>query len=140
MSSCQYGRVQPPWTKPPSVSSSGAPGAWITPSSVMNSCTTIFLTATPPSTISGMGKHRQDDHAAGPSCFVERLLEICDDELLHLEHGIHGGQRSLLVRMAQQFPQLFRNDLPRESVPVLEPAALFGLRARRELLPEVVHL
>lgn len=33
MSSCQYGTVHPPCVKPPSVSSSAPPGAWITPSS-----------------------------------------------------------------------------------------------------------
>ena len=42
MSSCQYGIVQPPWVKPPSVSSSAAPGAWMTPSTVMNSATMSF--------------------------------------------------------------------------------------------------
>src|SRR5262245_26491939 len=43
MSSCQYGCVQPPCVKPPSVSSSAPPGAWITPSSVMNSATISSL-------------------------------------------------------------------------------------------------
>src|SRR5262245_2146087 len=37
MSSCQYGSVQPPWRKPPSVSSFSPPGACITPSRLTNS-------------------------------------------------------------------------------------------------------
>src|SRR3954469_2270018 len=43
MSSCQYGQVHPPYSNPPSVSSSFPPGAWITPSRVMNSETMSFL-------------------------------------------------------------------------------------------------
>src|SRR5215510_4780348 len=42
MSSCQYGCVHPPWAKPPSLSSSAPPGAWITPSNETNSETTIL--------------------------------------------------------------------------------------------------
>src|SRR5688572_8042835 len=42
MSSCQYGCVQPPWAKPPSVSSSAPPGACMTPSNETNSDTTIL--------------------------------------------------------------------------------------------------
>src|SRR5512133_1125963 len=43
MASCQYGRVHPPCLKPPSVSSTSPPGAWITPSKVMNSATISSL-------------------------------------------------------------------------------------------------
>src|SRR5687768_2298173 len=42
MSSCQYGMVQPPCSKPPSRSSSFPPGACTTPSRVMNSETMSF--------------------------------------------------------------------------------------------------
>src|SRR5688572_24257453 len=48
MSSCQYGTVQPPCLNPPSVSSSAPPGAWITPSRVMNSATISSLMSVPP--------------------------------------------------------------------------------------------
>src|SRR5678815_3685535 len=39
----KYGIAQPPYLKPPDLSSSALPPAWMTPSSVINSKTTIFL-------------------------------------------------------------------------------------------------
>src|SRR3954463_2965665 len=41
--SSEYGTVQPPYLKPPEVSSSGPPGACITPSRLTIIKTTIFL-------------------------------------------------------------------------------------------------
>src|SRR4051794_8295060 len=42
-SGSKYGIDQPPFVKPPSVSSSGPPGACITPSRLMNSLTMTFI-------------------------------------------------------------------------------------------------
>src|SRR5512143_58058 len=41
--SSEYGAVHPPYAKPPLVSSSGPPGAWMTPSREICSSTIIFL-------------------------------------------------------------------------------------------------
>src|SRR3990172_13036887 len=41
--SSKYGALQPPYLKPPNVSSSGPPGACTTPSNVINDKTIIFL-------------------------------------------------------------------------------------------------
>ncbi len=54
----------------------------------------------------------------------ESLLKIRDDDLLHLEHGIHCGEGSLSVRMPQEIPELLGDDLPRKTKLVFEPAAL----------------
>ena len=42
-SGSKNGMDQPPWANPPSVSSSGPPGAWTTPSRLMNSLTTTRI-------------------------------------------------------------------------------------------------
>src|SRR5512138_3385885 len=44
----EYGHVHPPYVKPPLVSSSGPPGAWMTPSSEICSSTITFLMRVPP--------------------------------------------------------------------------------------------
>ena len=41
-SSSMYRMCQPPWAKPPLESSSAPPGAWATPSRLMNSFTITF--------------------------------------------------------------------------------------------------
>src|SRR5581483_10095279 len=39
----KYLAIHPPWAKPPSVSSVGAPGAWTTPSRLMNSVMGVLM-------------------------------------------------------------------------------------------------
>src|SRR5262249_36051431 len=61
-----------------------------------------------------------------------------DVELLHRQHRRHGAPGLLGVLRLQHLEHDVGHDLPRETVPVLQPAALHFLTASRKLLPEVV--
>src|ERR1022692_1768640 len=61
-------------------------------------------------------------------------------ELLHAEHSLHGSIAASLVRVAHQFGVLSRDDLPGQSVAVLQPAARAFLAAFAKPGPVVVDL
>src|SRR6266542_4656596 len=72
---------------------------------------------------------------------VRRLLEAGDVDLPHPEHGLHGSAGPLRILVAEQLAQPVRDDLPREAVLVLQPAAHALLATiRRELRPQSVDL
>src|ERR1700693_1949820 len=54
--SAKYGAAQPPYVKPSDVSSSGLPGACMTPSKVINDRTIIFLMKSTPYQLLGDGR------------------------------------------------------------------------------------
>src|SRR5690606_22414348 len=68
------------------------------------------------------------------------LLKLPDVELAHLQHGLHGGLRLLLVFRLQQVAQDARDDLPREANLVLEPATWAGFALLGKLCPEFIDL
>ncbi len=61
--------------------------------------------------------------AAGLSLFVG-LLQTRNVELDHLQEGLHHTVRFLGVLVLQHLGQQGGNDLPRETKPVFQPAAL----------------
>lgn len=67
-------------------------------------------------------------------------FETGDIELGHLEHCLHHPVRFHRILVQHQLPEDRRDDLPGETVFVLEPAALILSAALGELLPEIVHL
>ena len=76
------GAVQPPYLKPSASSSFDSPGACMTPSSVINSCTTIFLAIANSPWGSGAELHLHDDWEAVKSTawadmFSPGRLEMC---------------------------------------------------------------
>src|SRR3954447_11053855 len=101
MSSSQNGWTQPPKRKPSRGSSSGPPGACMTPSSE---------TKTEP-----------------VSLRIDLLSRRCrlDRRDVDLAHGHHRLERALgaLAAVAGQLEQALRRDLPREAPAVLAPAA-----------------
>src|SRR5687767_7678259 len=101
MSSAQNGATQPPNRKPPVGSSSGPPGACMTPSSETNTAPVRLR-------IGGNG------FGGG--------LERGDVDLLHLQHRLEDalGAARLAVHGFGQDP---RRDLPRHAPLVLAPAA-----------------
>src|SRR6266540_1329906 len=121
--SSQYFTDQPPSLKPPSRSSSGPPGACITPSIVTKVPTTNFLMRPPPRRSALIGS-----------------LQRRDVEFLHLEHDFHHAPGLGSVRIGKEPVQHRRHDLPREAEAVLHPAALFGLRDGRQGFPVPIHL
>jgi hypothetical protein len=76
-----------------------------------------------------------------PCCLflLRGLLQFFDVELCHLEHGLHDAIRFFVVFVVQQFAQNRRNDLPRHTKPVLEPAAAALLSSGGKFLPKVVN-
>src|SRR6266571_5749983 len=121
--SSQYLTDQPPCSKPPSRSSSGPPGACITPSIVRKVPTTSFLVCLPPRHSALIGS-----------------LQRRDVKFLHLEHDFHYAPGLGSVRIGKEPVQHRRHDLPRESESVLHPAALFSLGYGRQGFPVPIHL
>src|SRR3954466_7048890 len=101
MSSTQKGAVHPPKRKPPVGSSSGPPGACITPSSETN-------TAAVSSRIGG--------------CAFDRGLDRGDVDLAHRHHRLEGAAPACAAGHGQ-LEQSARRDLPGEAPAVLAPAA-----------------
>src|SRR5918996_349024 len=98
-----YGTAQPPWANPPRVSSSGRPGACMTPSSVTLSNTTILMSA-PPRGDGGPGDPRPPSSvvrslAGKAPAGLQQGLEVAEDLapaaaralILHLA-AAHGGK------------------------------------------------
>src|SRR5438105_11439633 len=74
-------------------------------------------------------------------CAGERPLELREVDLLHLQHRLHGPLGPFLVGAVQHLLHPLRGDLPRQAVPVLQPAAHALLAAvLSERVPEVVDL
>src|SRR6476469_2103737 len=72
---------------------------------------------------------------------LERLAQLRDVELGHLEHGLHGPFGGGRVATAQVVVQLSRHDLPRDAEAILQPAAHTRLAAAGlERLPVVIYL
>ena len=73
------------------------------------------------------GDRRSSDrpHDAGGGGF-----DRGDVDLAHLQHRLHGTMRAIRIGVADELDEPIRDDLPRESPPVLQPAA-------RLLLPAV---
>src|SRR5215218_3169212 len=107
MSSLQKGAVQPPNRKPPVGSSSGPPGACMTPSRERKTAPVSL---------------RIDALAA------DRRLDLGDLDLLHRHHRLKGalGRVATLVEGVDQHA---RRDLPGKAPFVLAPAALAFLAA-----------
>src|SRR5580765_2283224 len=63
------------------------------------------------------------------------LLQCLDVELVHLQHGLHDVSCFPGVLVLQHRSQNGGNDLPRQTIPVLQPAASLLLSALGELLP-----
>src|SRR5262249_33949544 len=80
---------------------------------------------------------RRDLFAGGA---VVGLPQLPDFDLLHLQHGGHDTLHFGRILVLDHLEQGARHHLPGHAELVLEPAALHFLAARRELLPEVVHL
>src|SRR3989442_12038319 len=70
-----------------------------------------------------------------PGSALVRALEPSDVDLLHLQHRLHDSLGLHRILVTQELPEDRRNDLPGETVPVLQPAALALLAARGELVP-----
>src|SRR5688572_23788631 len=73
------------------------------------------------------------------SAFV-RALECGDVDFRHLHHRLHHAAGLHGVLVTHELAECRRNDLPRETELVLEPAALALRAAFAELLPERVDL
>src|SRR6266496_5206922 len=71
---------------------------------------------------------------------IVRLLRLAYIDLLHLKYCFHGPLRSFRIFILQHLNYGSRNNLPRQTISVLEPAALaFCAALRSELLPEIIH-
>src|ERR1700722_11346445 len=69
------------------------------------------------------------------------LVEIGDDDLLHLHHGLHDAIGLLAIGIAEVAAERRGHDLPGQAEFVLEPSAMRRLAAiGGQLAPEVVHL
>src|SRR5919109_2530420 len=71
-----------------------------------------------------------DGEADGRCSSSVRPLQLCDVELLHLEHRGHHALRFFGVLVVQHLEQDCRHDLPGHAEAVLEPTALHFLPAR----------
>src|SRR5713101_8622154 len=70
-----------------------------------------------------------------------RVLQLRDVELFHLQHRLHGRTGIAGLRVGEQLAEHRRNDLPRQSELVLQPAARTFLAAvTGELAPVPVDL
>src|SRR5829696_4877331 len=106
--SSQNGCTQPPCRKPPDRSSSGPPGACMTPS--------------------------METKTAPVSLRIDRLatnggFDLGDVDLLHRHHRFEGALGGIAVRIVHGFEQDSRRDLPGEAPLVLAPAAFALLTA-----------
>src|SRR6267154_6713882 len=69
------------------------------------------------------------------------LLEVGDNDLLHLHHGLHDAVGLFAVGIAEVTAECLGHDLPGQSELVLEPSASRFLAAvGGQFIPEVVHL
>src|SRR5712664_99007 len=73
-------------------------------------------------------------------CRLLGPLQAFDVDLLHLHHRLHDALRYCGIGIAQELRQRGRNDLPRQTELILEPAAHLLLSASGELLPQLVDL
>src|SRR3972149_2151176 len=62
-----------------------------------------------------------------------------DVDLAHLKHRLHDPLGFLRVGVPQEFRQGSRNDLPRHTVLILQPAALPFFSTLGELFPQLIH-
>src|SRR3954468_24014896 len=68
-------------------------------------------------------------------------IEIGDDDLLHLHHGLHGSIGLFAIRIAQVTAEGFGHNLPGQTELVLEPSAFRFLAAvGGQPVPEIVYL
>ncbi len=87
-------------------------------------------------------------HRAPPGCVEDLpgsagvgLVEIGDDDFLHLHHGLHGAIRLLAIGIAEVTAKRRGHHLPRQAESVLEPSAFRFLAAvGGQLVPEIVDL
>src|SRR5687768_14684487 len=100
--SSQKGATQPPYRKPPVGSSSGPPGACMTPSSDTKAPAMIL----------------RIDGLAG-----DRAFDRGDVDFAHRHHRLEGALGLGLVGTADRLEQDARGDLPGEAPAVLAPAA-----------------
>src|ERR1700722_20857062 len=69
------------------------------------------------------------------------LVEVSDDDLLHLHHGLHGAIGLFAIGIAQVTAEGRGHNLPGQAEFVLEPSAFRFLAAvGDQSVPEVVHL
>src|SRR4029450_10617531 len=61
-----------------------------------------------------------------PSASGVRALQLIDVDLLHLEHCLHDPAGLMRIGIADQLDEGSGNDLPRQAVLVLGPAAVLG--------------
>src|SRR3954468_2748344 len=101
MSSLQKGAVQPPYWKPPVGSSSGPPGACMTPSSDRNTAPVSLR-------IGGFA--------------IRGGLDLCDVDLLHRHHRLERPPATVAA-FGGEVDQHPRRDLPGKAPSVLAPAA-----------------
>src|ERR1019366_9544685 len=78
--------------------------------------------------------------APSPLVAVVRRAKSSDIDLAHPQHRLHDPACLVSVRVAQELVQDGRDDLPRQTVLVLKPAAPPRLPAAGELVPQVVDL
>src|SRR5207249_12130182 len=67
-------------------------------------------------------------------------LQSPNIELLHRQEGLGEARDLVLCAAPQHFVHLHGNDLPREPILILQPAALLGFGDRGEFLPVVIDL
>src|SRR5664279_2695075 len=67
-------------------------------------------------------------------------FESRDVEFAHLEQGLHRSCGASRVRSTQELRKPSGNDLPREAVTILEPAAAAVFAASAELFPQSIDL
>ena len=68
------------------------------------------------------------------------MLQGGNIELLHLEKGLRYAGDFFGVLIGKQRVQPDRRDLPRDTILVLQPATLFGLRIGGKFAPKIVDL
>jgi len=69
------------------------------------------------------------------------FFDVGDDDLLHLQHGLHGAIGLLAIGIADVTEQNLGHDLPGQAEFILEPSALrCGAAVGGQPVPEVVHL
>src|SRR6476660_7465650 len=106
--SSQYWKDQPPCLKPPDGSSSGPPGACMTPS---NDWKTAQVS---------LRIHR---------LALERGFDLGDVDLLHGHHRLEGALGGGAIGVVHRLDKNTRSDLPGEAPLVLAPTALAFLAA-----------
>ena len=71
---------------------------------------------------------------------VGRPFECRDIDALHPHHGVEGALGAGGIGAADQAHELARDDLPREAIAILDPAALLGLRHGGERVAQAIDL